>query len=86
MKIADLKPGISLVGIEPTVIVTLMAVVPIGDGAFQVIYKTPDGTIKERLLSSADEAGIGIPTAEQPWAFDGDGEAFKLHRLPTSRR
>ena len=37
MKLAELKPGISLVGIEPTVIVNIMAVVPIGDGAFQVI-------------------------------------------------
>jgi hypothetical protein len=44
-----------------------MAVVPIGNGAFQIIYKTPEGTIKKRLVSSADEAGIGVPTTEQPW-------------------
>lgn len=51
MKLETLKPGISLVGIEPTLIASVIAVVPIGDGAVQVLYKTPDGTIKERLLS-----------------------------------
>src|ERR1700679_856326 len=78
MKLENLKPGISLVGIESAVIVTLMAVVPIGNGAVQIIYKTPDGTIKERLLGPSDEGEIDIATAERPWAFDGDGEAFKL--------
>ena len=78
MKLENLKPGISLVGIESAVIVTLMAVVPIGNGAVQIIYKIPDGTIKERLLGPSDEAEIDIATAERPWAFDGDGEAFKL--------
>jgi hypothetical protein len=32
-----LTPGVSLVGIEPTLVVTVVAVVPIGD-AFRVIY------------------------------------------------
>ena len=78
LKLNDLKPGISLVGIESALIVTLVAVIPIGDGAVQIIYKTPEGTIKERLLAPADEPGIDIATAERPWAFDGDGESFKL--------
>ena len=78
MKLEDLKPGLSLVGIEPTLIATLIAVVSIGEGAVQVIYKTPEGTIKDRLLGRADEATISIATAERPWAFDGNGEDFKL--------
>jgi SNF2 family DNA or RNA helicase len=78
MKLEDLKPGISLVGIEATLIATVIAVVTIGDGAVQVIYKTPEGTLKDRLLGRADEASISIATAERPWAFDGNGEDFKL--------
>src|ERR1700686_2605527 len=78
VKLEDLRAGISLVGIEPTLIATVIAVVPIGDGAVQVIYKTPEGTLKDRLLGRADEASISVATAERPWAFDGDGEAFKL--------
>jgi superfamily II DNA or RNA helicase len=74
----SLKPGISLVGVEPTLVVTLVALVPIGDGAVQAIYKTSEGTLKDRLLTRADEAGISLATEERPWAFDGNGEDFKL--------
>ena len=63
MKLESLKSGISLVGIEPTLIATVIAVVPIGDGAIQVIYKTPDGTLKDRLLGRADEENIKIGRA-----------------------
>ena len=52
--------------------------VPIGDGAVQILYKTPEGTIKERLLGRADEASISVATVERPWAFDGNGDDFKL--------
>jgi superfamily II DNA or RNA helicase len=78
MKLENLKPGISLVGIEATLVATVVAVVPIGDGAVQVIYKTPEGTLKDRLIGRADEASISIATTERPWAFDGNGDDFKL--------
>ncbi len=32
----------------------MIAVVPIADGAVQVLYKTPYGTLKERLLNRGD--------------------------------
>src|SRR5665213_3593943 len=78
MKLEALKSGISLVGIEPTLIATVVAVVPISDGAVQLLYKTPEGTIKDRLLGRADEASISLATVERPWAFDGNGDDFKL--------
>ena len=57
---------------------TVAAVVPIGEGAVQVFYRTPDGTTKERLLGRADEESISVATVERPWSFDGDGAAFQL--------
>jgi SNF2 family DNA or RNA helicase len=78
IKLENLKPGISLVGVEATLVATVIAVVPIGEAAVQVIYKTPEGTLKDRLLSRADEASISLAAAERPWAFDGNGEDFKL--------
>jgi hypothetical protein len=78
MKLEDLQPGISLVGLEPAVVTAVVAIVPIADGTAQVIYKTPEGTIKERLLNRADEASISIATLERPWSFDGDGSEFQL--------
>ncbi|MEO8206576.1 MAG: DEAD/DEAH box helicase, partial [Chthoniobacterales bacterium] len=78
MKLEDLKAGISLVGIEPTLIATVIAVVQIGEGVVQILYKTPEGTIKERLLGRTDEPNFGFAVMERPWAFDGNGNDFKL--------
>ena len=78
MRIEDLVPGIALTGLEPSTVATLVAVVPIAEGAVQVIYKTTEGELKDRLLGRADEAGIALATQERPWAFDGNGEDFKL--------
>ena len=74
----SITPGLALTGLDPIGIGSVIAVVPIADGAVQVLYKTPDGSLKERLLNRADETTLSIATAERPWSFDGDGEAFKL--------
>lgn len=58
MKLENLEPGISLVGIEPTLIATLIAVVPIGEGAVQVIYKTPEGLWTPTAGSRATRHGF----------------------------
>ena len=78
MQLTDLKTGLSLVGLEPAVIVSVVAVVPIGEGSVQVIYRLPEGTIRERLMTGADIASLSVATTERPWSFDGDGEAFQL--------
>ena len=78
MKLKEITSGLSLAGVEPTQIVSVVATVPLGDGALQVIYRTPDGGMKERLLGSADEASISVATVERPFSFDGDGAAFQL--------
>src|ERR1022692_3967209 len=78
MKIEDITTGLALTGLEPAVIGSVVAVVPIAEGTVQVIYKTPDGALKDRLLNRADEPNISIATTERPWSFDGDGDAFKL--------
>jgi superfamily II DNA or RNA helicase len=73
-----LTPGLALTGLDPSGIGSVIAVVPIADGAVQVIYRTSDGGVKERLLNRVDEATLSIATVERPWSFDGDGDAFKL--------
>ena len=78
IKLEDLKPGIPLVGLEPSSIATIAAVVQISEGSIQVFYRTSDGTTKERLLSRDDEARLSMATVERPWSFDGDGAAFQL--------
>ena len=78
MKLEEIITGLNLTGVVPTQIVSVVALVPHGEGALQLIYRTPDGAMKERLLVRADEPSIAVATAERPFSFDGDGEAFKL--------
>lgn len=78
MKIEELAQGQSLSGVEPSEVVTVVAIVPLGEGSVQLIYRTPDGSMKERMLGRVDEELIELATAERPFSFDGDGDAFKL--------
>lgn len=74
----SIASGLALEGVEPTEVVTVVAVVPIADGTITLIYKNQAGTLKDRLLTRSDAANISVATTERPWSFDGDGEAFKL--------
>lgn len=76
--INQLSPGISLAGIEPSLIVQIVAALPVTENVVTIIYRLPDGNIRERLLTEADFPSIAVATIECPWSFDGDGVAFKL--------
>ena len=78
LRLEELKRDLAVVGLEPALVVSVSAAVPIAEGAVQVFYRLPDGTTKERLLTRADEASLSAATTDRPWAFDGDGEAFQL--------
>lgn len=78
MLLAELKPGLALVGLEPERVCTIIQVTPYAENAVQIFYKLPDGSFKERLLGPADESTISEAIVERPWAFDGDAAAFQL--------
>lgn len=78
MKLQDIKAGLNLSGVEATQVVNVVATVPQGDGALQLIYRTPDGGMKERLLLTADEQSVNVAIVERPFSFDGDAAAFQL--------
>ena len=78
LALEDLKPGQSLVGLEPNLVVTVRSVNTLAEGAVDLVYRTSDGTLRERMLTRADEAQISLATTERPWKFDGDGAAFQL--------
>lgn len=78
MKLEEIKSGQSLSGIEPSQIVTVVAIVSLGEGAVQLIYRTPEGSMKERFLSRGDEPSVEVATVERPFSFDGDGASFQL--------
>ena len=78
MKLEDITGGASLEGVEPASVVTVVAAIAIPPSSLQLVYRLPDGALRERLLSRADEASLKVATVARPWAFDGDGAAFQL--------
>ena len=78
MKLEEITAGQSLTGIESETLVQVITPVRIGPDSVQLIYKLQDGSIRETLLDRGREGSIAVATAESPWSFDGDGEAFKL--------
>jgi len=78
VKLDDLKSGLSIIGLEPASVATIAGIDRISQDSVTVLYRTSDGTIKERLLGRTDEANLSIATVERPWSFDGDGAKFQL--------
>jgi hypothetical protein len=70
MKLEQLAPGQTLSGVEPPDFVSVVASVPQAAGSVQLIYRTSDGTMKERLLGRADETLIEIAGHERPYSFN----------------
>ena len=78
MNLNEISAGQTLSGIEPHHNVSVVAAVPLSEGTIRLVYQTPDGTLKDRLLGRADEAEIALAVTERPFAFDGDAAAFQL--------
>jgi len=78
MKLEDIKPGMSLSGVKPAFVVSVVGANTIPPDSLQLVFRTPEGGLGEMFLGRADEESIQIATAERPWSFDGDGDAFKL--------
>lgn len=79
IRLEDLASGQSLEGVEPNLVVQVIAVQWLGTESCQIFYQRPSGELRNRLLYRGDdESSISVATAQRPWAFDGDGEAFKL--------
>ncbi len=78
LPLSDIKPGQLVVGLHPSAVATVAAVSAFSPTSVKVIYELPDGSVTSRLLGPADEPTLRLAVAERPWAFDGDGAAFKL--------
>ncbi|OFJ55537.1 helicase [Mycolicibacterium grossiae] len=64
-------------GIIPGTPVEIIAVIPSGQDAKQIIYRTPDGSIQERVFYRSDSIGLDVyhPSGRP---FDADPQEFRL--------
>jgi len=77
MKITDLKSGLRLRNLLAGSDVVLIAAEAHGKGIANVVYRSDDGTIADRLVTDSDLEGVVEVTGSR-WTFDADGAAFRL--------
>jgi superfamily II DNA or RNA helicase len=77
LELHELKAGLRVRGLVVAGDVTIVAVEPHGDGIVNIVYRSDDGHIGDRLLTSDQVAEVEVTTGHR-WTFEADGAAFKL--------
>jgi superfamily II DNA or RNA helicase len=78
LKLESITKNALISGIEAGQVARIVSADLMGDNALSVVYKTNDGRLGERVLFRTDEANLSLAEAGRPWAFDANGEDFKL--------
>ena len=73
----DLVAGQRLAGVIADGDVIVVAIDIHGPGSATLTYRSSDGQLGERILTS-DDLGVISEVSTQRWTFDGDGAAFRL--------
>ncbi|MFZ4828728.1 MAG: helicase-related protein [Phototrophicaceae bacterium] len=77
MRLEDLQPNMIVNGLMPAQAVTLISVQWSGENAVTVVYRHAQG-LGEMILYREDEARLTLFVPEARWAFDVDGDTYKL--------
>lgn len=78
MQLEDLHIDVHIVGLVHGQAVQVVQVRPVGEDACNVTFRDGAGTIREQLVYREDATKLSLVEQGRPWAFTGDGDAFKL--------
>ena len=78
MKLEEIAARAPIQGIEPDQIVTIESVTFLGSDSINVVYRTMNNALRERMLFRNDEHRLSLPQSGRPWGFDASPEEFKL--------
>lgn len=74
----DLKQGAQVKGILPNSAVIIINIEWHGSDVAEVTYRDINGNLGSQLLFRDSELNLEVVAAGTPWAFDSDGESFRL--------
>ena len=77
-RLEDLARDARVGGILPDGAVTVVDARWYGGDCVELTYKTATGQIAHEVLYRDDEPRLSVETVGRPWAFDGDGDLFRL--------
>ncbi len=78
LKLEAIAKGQRLMGVHPGGPVEVLASEPSGADAVTLIYRSPAGTVGERMVLRDEEPLLAEATHSRPWTFLASGEAFQL--------
>ncbi|MBW7876639.1 MAG: DUF3883 domain-containing protein [Candidatus Cloacimonetes bacterium] len=78
MKPEDIKPGTVIIGLDSSGAATVVVVTPLSDNAWEIVYRLPDRSIRDRMVSSEDVADFEEQKAGHAFGFDADPANFLL--------
>jgi len=77
-KLEDLKRNTQVKGLNPSGLVTILNVQWHGSDVVELTYRDISGKDNSELLFRDREIDLEVTEAGTPWAFDSDGELFRL--------
>lgn len=77
MKLADIKQGQQLQGVEGDSVVTVISVEKISAETINIFYRNSEGRVDEQMLSSTDEARV-VDVSKAQLSFKAEGKSFQL--------
>lgn len=77
-KLEEIVAGSSILGINETEAVTVVAVQWYGSNVIEITYKNIKGIPGTQLVYREDEPTITIQKNSLPWSFDADGDKVRL--------
>ena len=78
MKLEEIAVRAPIQGIEPDQIVTVESVTLMGPDSVNVVDRTINNALRERMFFRNDEHRLSIPESGCPWGFDASLEEFNL--------
>lgn len=85
MRLEDLNKGVTVKGVSPNQLITVVEAKWYGSDVIELIYKEASGNIDSELIYRDREHELEIVTSSLPWSFNGDGRLLRLvseaHRI-----
>lgn len=78
MNFEQLQAGCQIEGLVPGHVVQLVAAIPAGSDSVTVIYRLPDGGIREQMVFKSNLPSLRLAVQGRSWVFDSSADEFKL--------
>ena len=78
VKLEELRKGVTIKGVLPECLVTVIDVKWYGDNVLELTYKESTGRLGNELFYRDREPALTVvEEAAGPWSFDADGHQFR---------